>query len=204
MTNREKYKQAFSVLRSSCDMTLEVEKMAILSKKAKIRATAAAIITICLVITGGSGVVYAADVGGIQRMIQLWIEGDQTDVSFTYDENGTYDMAYETKDVEIEQLHGGGVAIEDDGTERPLTEEELLEDLKRPTVRYEEDGTVWVYYYDQKIEITDRFQDGVCYVKVSNGEETLYMTILYQDGWCSSPHKYEPADSLRVKTRQPD
>ena len=93
MTNREKYKQAFSVLRSSCDMTLEVEKMAILSKKAKIRATAAAIITICLVITGGSGVVYAADVGGIQRMIQLWIEGDQTDVSFTYEENGTYDMA---------------------------------------------------------------------------------------------------------------
>lgn len=142
--------------------------------------------------------------GGIQRIIQLWIEGDQTDVSFTYDENGTYDMSYETKDGEIEELRGGGVAIEEDGTERPLTEEELLEDLKRPTVRYEEDGTAWVYYYDQKIEITDHFKDGVCYVKVSNGKETLYMTILYQEGWGSSPHKYVPADSLRVQTRQPD
>lgn len=197
MTNKEKYKQAFSGIHAPCEMTLEVEKMAILSKKAKIRATAAAIVTIFLVITGGSSVVYAADVGGIQRTIQLWIEGDRTDVDFTYDESGIYDMSYKSQDGELEQLHGGGVAIEEDGTERPLTEEELLEELSRPTVRYEEDGTAWVYYYDQKIEITDRFKDGVCYVKVSNGEETLYMTILYQDGWCTSPHKYEPADSLR-------
>lgn len=197
MTNKEKYKQAFSVLHSPREMTLEVEKMAILSKKARIRTTAAAVITICLLITGGSGVAYAADVGGIQRTIQLWIEGDRTDVTFEYHESGTYDMSYETKDGETEELHGGGVAIEEDGTERPLTEEELLEQFNRPDVIYEEDGTVWVYYYDQKIEITDRFEDGVCYVKVSNGEETLYMTVLYQDGWCTSPHKYTPAESLR-------
>lgn len=197
MTNKEKYKQAFSVLHSPREMTLEVEKMAILSKKARIRTTAAAVITICLLITGGSGVAYAADVGGIQRTIQLWIEGDRTDVTFEYHESGTYDMSYETKDGETEELHGGGVAIEEDGTERPLTAEELLEQFNRPDVIYEEDGTVWVYYYDQKIEITDRFEDGVCYVKVSNGEETLYMTVLYQDGWCTSPHKYTPAESLR-------
>ncbi len=92
MTNKEKYKQAFSVLHSPCEMTLEVEKMAILSKRAKIRATAAAVITICLLIMGGSGVVYAADIGGIQRTIQLWIEGDQTDVTFVYDKSGTYDI----------------------------------------------------------------------------------------------------------------
>ena len=72
-----------------------------------------------------------------------------------------------------------------------MTESELLEHLNMPEVGYEEDGTVWVYYYDQKIDITDRFQDGVCYVKVSNGEETLYMTIQYQNGWCTSPYKYE-------------
>lgn len=197
MTNKEKYKQAFSAMHSPCEMTLEVEKMAILSKKANIRTTVAAIITICLLITGGSGVVYAADVGGIQRTIQLWIEGDRTDVTFEYHESGTYDMSYETKDGETEELHGGGVAIEEDGTERPLTEEELLEELSWPDVIYEEDGTVWVYYYDQKMEITDQFEDGVCYVKVSNGEETLYMTVLYQDGWCTSPHKYVPAEALR-------
>lgn len=89
------------------------------------------------------------------------------------------------------------MAIEDDGTERPLTEEELLAELNSPDVRYLEDGTVWIYYYDQQIEITDRFKDGVCYAKVSNGDETLYMTILYQDGWGSSPHKYISAAELQ-------
>ena len=34
MTNKEKYKQAFSALHSSCEMTLEVEKMAILVDQA--------------------------------------------------------------------------------------------------------------------------------------------------------------------------
>ena len=36
------------------------------------------------------------------------------------------------------------------------------------TVDYKEDGSIWVYYYDQKIDITDQFKDGVCYVQVSN------------------------------------
>lgn len=106
-------------------------------------------------------------------------------------------MSYEREDGTLEELAGGGVAIEEDGSERPLTESELLEELHYPEVRYLEDGTVWVYYYDQKIEITDQFEEDVCYVKVSKGEETLYMTILYQDGWCTSPYKYEPAESLR-------
>ena len=116
MTNKQKYKQAFSVLRSSCEITLEVEKMAMISRKAKFRATAAAVVTICLLITGGSGVAYAADIGGIQRTIQLWVKGDQTDVTFVYDESGTYDMSYESKDGVMEEQHGGGVAIEEDGT----------------------------------------------------------------------------------------
>ena len=64
------------------------------------------------------------------------------------------------------------------------------------TVDYKEDGSIWVYYYDQKIDITDQFKDGVCYVQVSNGEKTLYMTILYEGGWCTSPHKYESPDSF--------
>ena len=34
MTNREKYKQAFSVLQTSGKISLEVEKMAVINKKA--------------------------------------------------------------------------------------------------------------------------------------------------------------------------
>ena len=40
------------------------------------------------------------------------------------------------------------------------------------------------------MEITDRFEDGVCYVQLVNGEDTMYVTVRYQDGYTSSPHKY--------------
>lgn len=164
-------------------------------KKARLK-TAAAIITVCLVLASGSGIAYAADLGGIQRTIQLWIDGDRTNATFEYNSDGTYNISIPSEDGETEEFGGGGVALEADGTERPLTESEILETLNDPVVKYEDDGTVWVYYYDQKTEITDKFEDGICYLKVSNGDETLYMTIKYQDGWCTNPHKYESPDSL--------
>lgn len=195
MTNKEKYKQAFSVLQSSGEISLEVERMAIMNKRARMR-TAAAAVAACVALAGGGGIVYAADIGGIQRTVQLWIDGDQTTVTFEYDGDGSFLMSYPSEDGEVKEIGGGGVAVEADGTERPLTEEELLDSLNDPEVEYKDDGTVWVYYYDQKIEITDQFQDGVCYVKLSHGDETLYMTVKYQDGYSTSPHKYADPDSF--------
>lgn len=195
MTNKEKYKQAFSVLQSSGEISLEVERMAIMNKRARMR-TAAAAVAACVALAGGGGIVYAADIGGIQRTVQLWIDGDQTTVTFEYDGDGSFIMSYPSEDGEVKEIGGGGVALEADGTERPLTEEELLDSLNDPEVEYKDDGTVWVYYYDQKIEITDQFQDGVCYVKLSHGDETLYMTVKYQDGYSISPHKYADPDSF--------
>lgn len=195
MTNKEKYKQAFSVLHTSGRISLEEERMIVMRKKARFQVAAAAV-AVCLAFTGGGSIAYAADLGGVQRKIQLWVHGDQTDADIVYNASGSYDLWYEETDGTREELHGGGIAIEEDGTERPLTEAEIMDHLNQPTVDYREDGSIWVYYYDQKTDITDRFKDGVCYVKVSNGETTLYMTILYQGGWCTSPHKYESPDSF--------
>ncbi len=195
MTNKEKYKQAFSTLHPSGELSLEVEHMMLNNKKARFR-TAIAAAAACLLLAGGSGAAYAANVGGIQRTIQLWIHGDQTNVDFEYSADGTYNMSYQKEDGSLEEQGGGGVAIDENGNERPLTEEELLEELNSPEVEYKEDGTVWIYYGEQKMEITDRFVDDVCYAKISNGEETLYMTIKYQDGYCISPDKYENPDSF--------
>lgn len=200
MTNKEKYKQAFSVLQSSGEISLEIERMAMMNKKARMR-TAAAAVAACVALAGGGGIAYAADVGGIQRTIQLWIDGDRTTATFEYDGEGTYHISYPSEDGEVEERGGGGVAFGEDGTERPLTEEEILEELNAPEVEYKEDGTVWVYYYDQKMEITDLFEDGVCYVKLSHGEETLYMTIKYQGGYGTSPHKYVDPDSFNTHGR---
>ncbi len=195
MTNKEKYKQAFSVIHASDDYTLEVKEMVKTSKKKKINQLVAAVAA-CVLLVGSSTVTYAADLGGIQRTIQLWIHGDQTEVTIDFNTDGSYEMEYFDSEGSAIQQGGGGVAFNDDGSERPLTEEELLDHLDDPDVRYEDDGSVWIYYFDQKIDITDKFDDNVCYAQVSNGEETLYMTIKYQNGWASSPNKYLSPSSV--------
>lgn len=33
-------------------------------------------------------------------------------------------------------------------------------------VAFEDDGSVWIYWFDQKVEITDKFNDGICYIQL--------------------------------------
>ena len=54
MTNKERYKQAFSALQSSRKLSLEVEEMAEFQKKRKKNIVAAAAVA-CAVIVCGSG-----------------------------------------------------------------------------------------------------------------------------------------------------
>lgn len=189
MTNKEKYKQAFSGLHPLEPISLEVAQMVKMQKKHKFQ-VAAAILT-AFILVGGTGTVYAANVGGIQRTIQLWIHGDQTDATLDVKEDGSYSLNYSDENGKEVEQGGGGVAFDADGTERPLTEEEIMEQINMPEVEYEEDGSVWVYYENQKIEITDKFDnDKVCYVKIKGNEKTLYLTVKYQNGYCISEDKY--------------
>lgn len=189
MTNKEKYKQAFSGLHPLEPISLEVEQMVKIQKKHKFQ-VAAAILT-AFILVGGTGTVYAANIGGIQRTIQLWIHGDQTDATLDVKEDGSYSLNYSDENGKEVEQGGGGVAFDADGTERPLTEEEIMEQINMPEVEYEEDGSIWVYYENQKIEITDKFDnDKVCYVKIKGKEKTLYLTVKYQNGYCISEDKY--------------
>lgn len=189
MTNKQRYKQAFSVLQTSKHFTFDVEKIMILNKKRTMK-TITAVIAACFLLVVGLSTAYATNLGGIQRTIQLWIHGDQTDATITIHSDGSYRLSYLDENGEITESNGGGIAIKRDGSERALTTEEIIQHLNEPDVEYKEDGTVWVYYYDQKIDITDKFKNGVCYVKISNGDETIYMTIKYRHGWCTNPYKY--------------
>lgn len=189
MTNKEKYKQAFSAIHASENFSLEVEKMERISKQHKIRALVASVAA-CVMIVGSATAAYAVDLGGIQRTLQLWIHGDQTEVSIQFNGDGTYSMGYTDNDGNTHQQSGGGISISPDGTEAPLSEEDLLEELTAPDVRYEEDGSVWIDWFDQKVDITDKFENDVCYVKLVNGEKVLYMTVKYQNGYATSPTKY--------------
>ena len=70
MNNKEKYKRAFSTLRTSEHFEFNLEGGKMIRKTFKMRK---AITALCfaLVLTVGSVSAYAANVGGIQRIIQV-------------------------------------------------------------------------------------------------------------------------------------
>lgn len=156
-------------------------------KPAGFRFAAAAAVFAAVVGLGGTA--YAMDIGGIQRTVQVWIHGDQTDATLVV-ENGSYSLEYEDGNGNLVHRGGGGVAINGDGTERPLTEEELWDEINAPEVEYEEDGRVVVYYLNQQLDVTDKFVDGICYVQLQVEDSVFYLTIKYQNGYAWSPHGY--------------
>lgn len=185
MTNKQRYKQVFSALHAS-DCITEVKAMKRRTYMPRLAAACAAVVMVMSAAT----VAYAADIGGIQRIVQIWIKGDQTDAVLETSGN-EYTVTYQGQDGEAHSFGGGGVAFNDDGTERPLTDEEILEHLNSPDVEYREDGSVWVRYRGEELDITDRFDEsGVCYVKLTGDDGELYMTVKYQGGHATSPHSY--------------
>ncbi len=180
MTNKEKYKQAFSAVKLSEDFSWEGsrDKTTGINFAYK-RGIAAAIIAAVVVCSGGA--VYAADVGGVQRTVQLWVHGEQTDVTIDLDGNGNYTMEYPDEDGNAQTSYGGGVTINNNGSVDAVLDEDLMEYLSEPEVDISVDGSVWIYWYDQHIDITDKFEDDVCYAQLEKAGETVYMTIVLRD-----------------------
>lgn len=165
MTEKERFQRAFAPLHASPDTMTEVMKMTERkTKRPALRRTATIGLAAALVLALGS-VAYASDLGGIQRTVQLWLNGEMTDATLTVNE-GSYTLRYPDKDGTEHEMGGGGIAIEDD-------------------------GTVMIYYRDQKLDVTDKFdEDGVCYVQLEGGEKTIYMTIKRGNGYATSTTKY--------------
>lgn len=191
MIDKEQYQRTFGVLHASGDFLKEEMTMQ-KGKHFSVRKAVFLCAAVILVFSMAT-VCYAKDVGGIRRTIQLWIHGDQTTAIMDI-QDGSYTLTYEDAHGNTREREGGGIAYNPDGSERPLTEEELMEQLNVPEVEYREDGSVWIYYMEQSMEITDRFnEDNVCFVQLKNGEETLYVTVEYGVGYaCSSDSFIQP------------
>ena len=191
MTGRELYEAIGLVDERYLDMvdTPETENNTIMEKQTKpihFRKITSFILAACLIFTLAV-TVYATDIGGIRRIIQIWLFGDQTTAVLDM-QDGQYTLTDEEGSF---ISGGGGVAFEPDGSERPLTEAEILEHLDHPEVAYLDDGGIWVFYRGQKIEITDRFdKDGFCYLTLQEGEDVLYATTDKNGGMATSPVEF--------------
>lgn len=138
---------------------------------------------------------FCASPGGIQRTIQIWLHGQLTDATLDIDaSNGTY--AIRDQSGHITQS-GGGVAINQDGTERPLTAKEIKEDLANTPDTETVNGRTCLLLGGQRIDITDRFDDsGFCYITVRTGSGKLYVTVRKNGGLASSPNRYVLPDEF--------
>ena len=115
MTEKERFQRAFAPLHASPDTMTEVMKMTERkTKRPALRRAATLGLAAALVLALGS-VAYASDLGGIQRTVQLWLNGEMTDATLTVNE-GSYTLRYPDKDGIEHEMGGGGIAIEDDGT----------------------------------------------------------------------------------------
>ncbi len=194
MTEKEQFQRAFAPLHASPDTLTEVMKMTEQKHGKRALRRAATLGLAAALVLALAGIAYASDLGGIQYTVQLWLHGEMTDAELTV-KDGNYTLRYPDQDGTQHEMGGGGVAIEDDGTERPLTEDEILEQMNKPEVVYEDDGTVMLYYRGQSLDITDRFDEsGLCHVLLrdeEDGEKTLFITIKYQEGYSYNSVKYE-------------
>ncbi|MCI7638921.1 MAG: hypothetical protein MSS60_03745 [Clostridiales bacterium] len=189
MIDKKQYQRAFGVLHASGDFLKEDFPM-----KQTNHFPARKLIILCaavILLLSTSIICYAEDVGGIRRTIQLWIHGDQTTAVMDI-QNGEYTLTYHDADGTPREQVGGGVVVNPDGSERPMTDEEIMErvmkESRMPEVDFRKDGSTWVYYMDQAMDITDKFDDdSICFVQLKNGSDILYLTVKYQDGFATSP-----------------
>lgn len=202
MNNRERYKRAFQAVHATNHQWLEATDMNRQHMRYSFSRTVAVAMLIAALLVGSLTAAYAADLGGFRQMVTLWVHGQPTDaqvevytgedggVDVEYasegDEEGSpapasYVVTWTDENGEERQMMGGGVAMERDGTERPLTMDEYLESLDGTAVEQveiTEDGRVMLYWYDIAEDITDRFEDGVCRLTLTHGEVTMYFTVI--------------------------
>ncbi len=178
MTNKERYKQAFSALHTSGQSSMEVKKMADIKKKHK-RNIAAAAAVACVVVIGGSVTAYAADIGGIQEKVSIWKYGIKTEAEVEENSNGGYTIRYELNDEEQGLMRLIEVCTGPDWISSGLSADELVAAINDSVDVYEDvDGRVWVYYYDQKVVITDLFDaEGICRVAMTYEGQAIYLEI---------------------------
>lgn len=182
MTNKERYKAAFRVLQPEAQHFTEVDDMKEQTNQRHGRR--ALVLCVAAVLLLGAAVgAYAADVGGIQGTLKTWFHGKEATVTVSGRDDGGYDFAVTDENGETMASFGGGGVAYENGEERPLTPEEVLEGNVLEVAPNEE-GRMMLYFRDRSYDITDLFNDnGVCKVRLKDETKKLFNTI-YVDVEC--------------------
>jgi len=178
MTNSEKYKQAFSALHASNYINLEENTMKKSNLHFKMRPALAVCLGVVLVF-GCMGAAYAADVGGIQETIEIWINGSLADAEVVENGDGSYSyiVDYDEDDGYSTVITAGGVAIDDDGTEHALSPAEVAESFSNEISYDESEEAIYLYYNDKTIDITEYIEQGIRKFALDDNGEMVYFDV---------------------------
>ena len=171
MTDRENYKKAVSLIEPSADFAdrvlREAERgMDMRRKRASVGRRIMVVCAAAVLVLALAAVTYATDLGGIRQNVDTWLYGEPVKVDV--EQTGEYEYTITYPDGTVRQ--SGGIAYEDGG-ERPLTVDEIIEEMNRsPELDFKEDGRVIFYYRDHVVDITEDFtDDGIAKVKFKDG-----------------------------------
>ena len=96
---------------------------------------------------------------------------------------GAYSFSYNKDDGSSDSFNYGIADVDADGniTWKPV--DDVVSSINETAmVNVDENGRVWVYYYDQKEDITDSFdENGICNVTLTHEEKPLYVKVIKND-----------------------
>lgn len=193
MTEKERYKRAFSSIHLPDDFAVDLQRK---HREKRIRLKSA-ITAACLTaaLFGGTTAAYASNLNGIQRTIQIWLHGDQTSAVITFNEEEGI-TRYTVTDENSTEIHGGGVEMENDGSEKAVSEAQMQEYLNEPDMETL-NGRTCLFYKDQVIDITDLFdEDGLCYVVLKEDNKELYVTAVKDKGLSAYTKRFIQKEEL--------
>ena len=166
MTNKEKYQKAFSVLKPSGNIRMEDLNMKRFHLSKVVAAAAAAVI--CFV--ASNSICYAATGNTWVEKMVVFFDGEavETDVEVTDLGEGNYSYTLEVPDEGTAEI-----VVTTDESERNVTSFAIMKE-ESPYLS-EEEGEVWLYYQEGKVNITEDFADGTAEGTMSmNGNEYHY------------------------------
>ncbi|MBR5421232.1 MAG: hypothetical protein IK115_08815 [Lachnospiraceae bacterium] len=170
-SNEEWYRRSFDRLHLSDDFGKRLEeRLKENGKESKMntsihgisRFAAAAIAGV--IAFGSFGACYAADLGGIRTRIEIWMNGEKSEVEV--EEDG---MGYSWTDADGETYGFGGIALDEDGNESPISAEELAAYMNSECTLKAQDGRLMLFYKNLSTDVTDMVSaEGTLNVHISD------------------------------------
>ena len=172
MTNKEKYQQAFSMLKASRKLEMEdieMNKNVVFTKGIAV----AAAVALCFV--GSNSICYAATgATWVEKMI-VYFNGEPMEQDVEVTDLGGGDYSYT---MEVPDNSSGSAVIVTDGLSEEVTfcvDTEEAEVTNETATIENADGVVWFCFMGERVDITEDFADGEATGSILvSGKEYVY------------------------------